>query len=50
MGVETLLNFVNYLPFKFYRRLTTEKQWCRPHRLPRIGYPFELLKVGASPT
>ena len=35
-------DFVNYLPFGFYRRLTTEKQLCRPRRLPGIAYPFEL--------
>ena len=37
-------NFVNYLPFRFYRHLTTEKQQCRPRRLPGIVYPFKLLK------
>ena len=35
-------DFVDYFPFGYYRRLTTEKQLCRPHRLPGIAYPFEL--------
>ena len=35
-------DFVNYLPSGFYRRLTAEKQLCRPRRLPGIAYPFEL--------
>ena len=34
-------DFVNYLPFGFYRCVTTEKQLCRPRRLPGIAYPFE---------
>ena len=42
-------DFVNYFPFRFYRRLPTEKQWCRPRRLPGIAYPFELER-GVSPT
>ena len=42
-------DFVNYLPFGFYRHLTIEKQLCRPHRLPGIAYPFEL-KGDISPT
>ena len=36
-------NFVNFLPFGFYRCLTTEKHWCKPCRLPRIAYPFQLI-------
>ena len=35
-------DLVNYLPFGFYRRLTTEKQLCRPRRLPGIACPFEV--------
>ena len=35
-------DFVNYLPFRFYRHLITEKQLCRPRSLPGIAYPFEL--------
>ena len=41
--------FVNYLPFEVFRRLTTEKQWCRPRTLPGIAYRFEL-KGGVSLT
>ena len=36
------LDFVNYLPFKFYRCLATEKQQCGPPRLLGIAYPFQL--------
>ena len=35
-------DFVNYLPFEVFRRLTTEKQRCRPRTLPGIAYRFEL--------
>ena len=35
-------DFVNYLPFEVFRRLTTEKQRCRPRILPGIAYRFEL--------
>ena len=38
-------DFVNY---RFYRCLITEKQLCRPRRLPGIAYPFELER-GVSP-
>ena len=31
---------VNYLPSRFHRHLTIEKQWCRTCRLPGIAYPF----------
>ena len=40
-------DFVNYFPFEVFRRLTTEKQWCRPRTLPGIAYRFEL--KGAYP-
>ena len=40
-------DFVNYLPFEVFRRLTTEKQRCRPHTLPGIAYRLEL-KGGIS--
>ena len=40
-------DFVNYLPFKVFRCLTTEKQWCRPRTLPGIAYRFAL-KGGVS--
>ena len=42
-------DFANYLPFEVFRRLTTEKQWCRPRTLPGIAYRFEL-KGGVSLT
>ena len=42
-------DFVNYLPFEVFRRLTTEKQRCRPCTLPGIAYRFEL-KGGVSLT
>ena len=42
-------DFVNYLPFGFYRHLTTEKQLCMPRRLPGIAYPIELER-GHIPT
>ena len=40
-------DFVNYLPFEVFRRLTTEKQRCRPCTLSGIAYHFEL-KGGVS--
>ena len=40
-------DFVNYLPFEVFRRLTTEKKRCRPCTLPGIAYRFEL-KGGVS--
>ena len=42
-------DFANYLPFEVFRRLTTEKQRCRPRTLPGIAYRFEL-KGGVSLT
>ena len=33
-------DFVNYLPFEVFRRLTTDKQRCRPRTLP--GKPIAL--------
>ena len=42
-------DFVNYLPFEVFRRLTTEKQRCKPRTLPGIAYHFEL-KGGISLT
>ena len=37
----------DYLPLEVFRRLATEKQWCRPRTLPGIAYHFEL-KRGVS--
>ena len=37
----------DYLPLEVFRRLTTEKQQCRPRTLPEIAYRFEL-KGGVS--
>ena len=39
----------DYLPLEVFRRLTTEKQRCRPRTLPGITYRFEL-KGGVSLT
>ena len=39
----------DYLPLEVFRRLATEKQWCRPRTLPGIAYRFEL-KGGVSLT
>ena len=44
-----LSGFVNYLPFEVFRRLTSEKQWCRPCTLSGIAYRLEL-KGGVSLT
>ena len=40
--VYVCVYFMNYFPFGFYKRLTTEKQLYRPCRLPGIAYPFKL--------
>ena len=40
-GYGDFSDFVNYLPFRFYRNLTAEIQQSRPHTLPGVALRVE---------